>query len=80
MFNSGGVKKLRVSTYGRGIWEFALAVAPDYQVAVSNNPLTAFPSQTATFNGTLTAINGQAATPHPELRSGRTGRLHIPGW
>src|SRR6266446_2176016 len=38
LFNSGGVKKLRVSTYGRGIWEFALAVAPDYQVAVSNNP------------------------------------------
>ena len=58
LFNSGGVKKLRVSTYGRGIWEFALAVAPDYQVAVSNNPLTAFPSQTATFTGTLTAVNG----------------------
>ncbi|MFY9559544.1 MAG: hypothetical protein WAQ52_04855, partial [Terriglobales bacterium] len=58
MFNSGGTKKLRVSTYGRGIWEFALAVAPDYRIAISNSPQTVFPAQNATFNGTLTALNG----------------------
>ncbi len=59
MFNSGGVKKLRVSTYGRGIWQFTLAApTPDYTLAISNTPLTVGPNQTATFNGTLTAVNG----------------------
>jgi hypothetical protein len=61
LFNSGGAKKLRVSTYGRGIWEFDLITTPDYQLAVSNTPLTAFPHQTAVFNGTLTAINAYAS-------------------
>ncbi|MFZ1917539.1 MAG: hypothetical protein WAU58_08205 [Terriglobales bacterium] len=55
MFDSGGVKKLRVSTYGRGIWEYAVASAPDYTNVISNTPQTIFPAQTATFNGTLTA-------------------------
>ena len=32
MFNSGGTKKLRASTYGRGIWELTLAEAPDFRV------------------------------------------------
>ena len=36
MFNSGGSKKLRASTYGRGIWEFILAETPDFQVAASD--------------------------------------------
>ncbi len=58
MFNSGGVKKLRVSTYGRGIWEYALTSAPDYTNVISNTPQTIFPTQTATFNGTLTAFEG----------------------
>ena len=42
MFNSGGTKKLRASTYGRGIWELTLAEAPDFQFAVADNTLTAF--------------------------------------
>ena len=58
MFNSGGVKKLRVSTYGRGLWEYALASATDYTNVISNTPQTIFPTQTATFNGTLTAYEG----------------------
>jgi hypothetical protein len=78
IFNNGGTKKLRVSTYGRGIWEFALAVAPDYQVAVSNNPLTAFPSQTATFNGTLTAINGYSNPVTLSCGAGAPGACTFP--
>ena len=61
MFNSGGTKKLRVAAYGRGIWEYALATAPDYTNVISNTPQTIYPAQTATFNGTLTALNGYAS-------------------
>jgi len=58
IFNSGGKKLLRASTYGRGIWEYNLSTTADYQIAISNPTLTIFPTQTATFNGTLTALNG----------------------
>ncbi len=57
IFNGGGKKLLRASTYGRGIWEYNLSTTPDYQIALSNPTLTIFPTQTATFNGTLTAVN-----------------------
>ncbi|MGC2274312.1 MAG: hypothetical protein WA555_11040 [Candidatus Sulfotelmatobacter sp.] len=58
IFNSGGQKLLRASTYGRGVWQFNLLAVPDFQIAVSNTPLTVFLGNAATFNGTLTAING----------------------
>lgn len=61
MFSFDGTKKLRVSTYGRGIWEYALAIAPDYTNIVSNTPLTVFAGQTATFDGTLTALDGYSS-------------------
>ena len=56
IFNSGGQKLLRASTYGRGVWQFNLAT--DFQMAISNSPKTIFPTQTAIFNGTVTALNG----------------------
>jgi len=61
MFDSAGTKKLRVSTYGRGVWEFALALAPDFTNVISDSPQTIFPSQNATFHGTLTALNGYSS-------------------
>ena len=61
MFDSGAVKKLRVSTYGRGIWEYSLPAIPDYTNVISNTPQTVFPTQTATFNGTLTAQAGYSS-------------------
>jgi hypothetical protein len=57
MFNSGGTKKLRASTYGRGIWEFTLAEGPDFQFNSPQAVLTTFPGQTAAFTVTLTAQN-----------------------
>ncbi len=60
MFNYAGTKKLRVSTYGRGIWEYALASGPDYTNVVSNTPQTVYASRSATFNGALTAFGGYA--------------------
>jgi hypothetical protein len=62
LFNSGGTKRLRASTYGRGIWEFNLITTPDFQASFSNNPLTVFVGQSAVFNGTLTALNGYSSS------------------
>jgi hypothetical protein len=57
---SGQPARLRVSTYGRGIWEMPLASSgsPDYTLAISNPTLLTYPGQAVTFNGSLTAING----------------------
>ncbi|HUO17541.1 MAG TPA: hypothetical protein VMX38_21340 [Verrucomicrobiae bacterium] len=62
LFNSGGEELLRASTYGRGIWQFPIAIAPDYLLAVSNSPLTGFANQTVTFDGTATSLNGYNST------------------
>ena len=56
IFDYEGEKTLVASTYGRGIWSYALA--PDYINVISNSPQTVFPTQTATFDGTLTAEDG----------------------
>ena len=62
LFNpDAGTKTLVASTYGRGIWNYALVTSPDYKNAISNTPQTVFPTQTATFDGTLTAKNGYAS-------------------
>lgn len=58
LFRSGAVKRLRAATYGRGVWEFNLSTALDFILSVSNPSLTAHGNSTATFNGTLTAVNG----------------------
>ncbi len=58
MFNFGGTKKLRASTYGRGLWEFTLAEGPDFQFTSPDNELTTFPGVPAAFNLTLLAQNG----------------------
>ncbi len=58
IFNSAGSKHLRASTYGRGIWDFNLVVTPDFQFNFTSSTQTIFPTQSATYNGTLTALNG----------------------
>jgi hypothetical protein len=61
IFSSGGQKLLRASTYGRGIWQFNLLAKPDFQIAITNTPLTVFASENAVFTGTLTSLNGYNA-------------------
>jgi hypothetical protein len=56
-----GTKTLVASTYGRGIWNYALVTSPNYTNVISNSPQTVFPAQTATFNGALTAKNGYSS-------------------
>ena len=58
VFASGGQQLLRASTYGRGIWQFNLVLTPDFALSVTNSPQTVFAGQTATFNGTASALNG----------------------
>jgi hypothetical protein len=36
----------------------AHVTTPDFEMAISNSPQTVFPSQSATFNGAVTALNG----------------------
>jgi hypothetical protein len=62
IFASGGQQLLRASTYGRGMWQFNLVVTPDYQMSISNTPLTVFAGRTATFSGTTTALNGYTSS------------------
>jgi len=62
VFNSGGQQLLRASTYGRGIWQFNLVVTPDFQLSVSNSPQAVPVGQTATFNGTASALNGYSSS------------------
>jgi hypothetical protein len=54
----GKNKRLRAATYGRGAWEYVLAAAPDFCVAVKPDILTIFAGQEATFSGMLTANHG----------------------
>jgi len=62
IFNSGGEELLRASTYGRGIWQFGLAVTQDFRISVSNSPLTLFSGQLGAFTGAVNAVNGYAAS------------------
>ena len=61
IFNSGQ-QLLRASTYGRGIWQFNLIITPDFNLSVSNSPLTVFVGQNAIFNGSISALNGYTST------------------
>ena len=72
MFNSGGQKLLRASTYGRGLWQYNLVTTPDYQLAISNSPLTVFSGQTSAFNGAATAVNGYDSSVTLNCVSGAT--------
>jgi len=72
IFNSGNLKRLRAATYGRGIWEWNLVTAPDYQIYVANSPITVFAGQTATFNGTLYALNSYNSNVNLNCATGDT--------
>jgi hypothetical protein len=58
LFNAGGRKLLRASTYGRGMWQFDLAAVPDFQLVISDPEQTIFTGQTATFHGSVAALGG----------------------
>ena len=53
IFNSGGFKALRVSTYGRGIWEFNLALGSATTTTVTSNHNPAAYGVAVTFTATV---------------------------
>ena len=57
VFGSGASTKLRVSTYGRGLWEIPIPNVPGFQLVVNPGSLTASLNQTATFTGSITPYN-----------------------
>ena len=59
---AGQPARLRVSTYGRGIWEMPLASAASFSVAISNPDLLTYPNQPVTFVGSAIATNGYSNT------------------
>lgn len=61
-YPDAGTKSLVASTYGRGIWYYAIIAAPGFTNVISTPPQTIFPTQTATFNGAVTAQNGYASS------------------
>jgi hypothetical protein len=76
LFESGGQppsqKLLRASTYGRGVWQFNLLATPDFNIAITNTPLTVFAGYTGTLNGTLTSVNGYNNSVELSCTSGAT--------
>ncbi|HEY1802433.1 MAG TPA: hypothetical protein VGG46_16010 [Terriglobales bacterium] len=61
IYTYAGVKRLRASTYGRGIWEISLLSGPDFALSSSAPSQTVFPGQSATFAGTASAFNGYSS-------------------
>ena len=57
MFDFGGTKKLRASTYGRGIWEFTLAEGPN-SIYLAGKCLTAFVGAERRFQRIFAGQNG----------------------
>jgi hypothetical protein len=56
-------RRLRASTYGRGVWEIDMpAVGPDFVIHTTLPNIAAYPGQTATFNGALASVNGYASS------------------
>lgn len=74
IFNSGGMKRLRAATYGRGIWEWNLITTPDFQLNVTNTPLTIFSSQNSSpmFNGDAYSLNGYSSNVNLSCTAGNT--------
>jgi len=80
IFNSGGQKLLRASTYGRGIWQFNLLFTRIFPI-LSPTRTNRADAKTVTFNGTVKALNGYTGSitlsctagatnlPAPALRS-----------
>jgi len=79
LFNPNtNTKTLVASTYGRGIWNYALATTPDFSIALTATPNTTVVNQTVTWNGTLTASNGYGGSVTLTCTAGAPGTCITP--
>jgi Bacterial Ig-like domain (group 3) len=72
LFNSGGIKKLRVSTYGRGIWEYNLAAVSPTTTTVVSSQNPAIQGVTVTFTATVTTTGSHLPTGTVTFNDGTT--------
>ena len=78
LFNpDAGTKTLVASTYGRGIWNYALVTSPDFSIAVTATPNTTVVNQNVTWNGTLTALDGYGGSVTVTCTAGAPGTCNI---
>jgi hypothetical protein len=59
LFRGAGQVYLRAATHGRGVWQ--VAVSAGFQIAIAKTSKTIFPTQQASFSGTLTALGGYSS-------------------
>lgn len=79
LFNpDAGTKTLVASTYGRGIWNYALVTSPNFSVAVTAAPNSTMVNQTVTWNGTVTALNGYSGSVTLSCAAGAPGTCMTP--
>jgi hypothetical protein len=72
LFNSGGTKKLRASTYGRGIWEFSLAAASATNTTLISSPNPSKQGVAVTFTATVTTTGSNPPTGTVTFNDGTT--------
>ncbi len=58
VFGTGANAHLRVSTYGRGLWDIPIPNVPGFQLAVAPVAPVVNIAQTTTLNGTIMSFNG----------------------
>jgi hypothetical protein len=73
--DNAGTKMLVASTYGRGIWNYALS--PNFAITVEATPSSVFTNQTVTWNGRLTALDGYTGTVTLACSAGRPGTCGV---
>jgi len=56
VFSSNGTKLLRAASYGRGLWQFPLAVGNDFAITVAQSVRTTYPNRPEEFSGTLSSL------------------------
>jgi len=77
LFNYEGTKTLVASTYGRGIWNYALVAPPNFKIVVTATPNSTVVNQNVTWNGTLTAVNGYSGSVTLTCTAGAPGTRGI---
>jgi hypothetical protein len=78
LFNpDAGTKTLVASTYGRGIWNYALVTSPDFSIAVTATPNATVVNQNVNWNGTLTALDGYSGSVRLTCTAGAPGTCGI---
>ena len=78
LFNpDAGTKTLVASTYGRGVWDYALVTSPDFAIAVAATTNTTVVNQNVIWNGTLTALRGYTGNVALTCTAGAPGTCKV---